>query len=294
LRIVAAIMPRHNEAWIFKCMGPADELSPHAEAVIGFLKTVRFNDRENPPISWEMPENWQVDPAKEGRFATLRITPGIEVTISKLGEQELAANVNRWRGQVGLDPLPELEAMQTAREERTKAGDLIHLVDATGQGKRPRRPETDQPPPPKPATKTGKPIQFTVPGEWKEVEPAMGIEYAAFETKSSPPVRAAITMLRGDGGGLVANINRWRRQVGLGDMEPARLKAETKQTTVGGVPAVSVDLSGPSGKRLVGVIVPREGQTWFFKLSGPADAVGNAKSSFESFVGSARFGGGAE
>ena len=44
--------------------------------------------------------------------------------------------------------------------------------------------------------------------------------------------------------------------------------------------------------RILGVILPSNGQTWFFKMQGPPDVVGKNQSDFEEFVRSVRFDGG--
>jgi hypothetical protein len=36
--------------------------------------------------------------------------------------------------------------------------------------------------------------------------------------------------------------------------------------------------------RIVAVLVPWQGRTWFFKLTGPNDAVGRAKPAFLDFI----------
>jgi hypothetical protein len=40
--------------------------------------------------------------------------------------------------------------------------------------------------------------------------------------------------------------------------------------------------------RILGVILPLRDQTWFFKMTGPHDLVGQHKAAFESFVKSVK------
>ena len=51
-------------------------------------------------------------------------------------------------------------------------------------------------------------------------------------------------------------------------------------------------MAGKETRRILGVVVPRRGQTWFFKMTGPADLVDKQKPVFEAFLKSVRFDGG--
>jgi hypothetical protein len=103
-----------------------------------------------------------------------------------------------------------------------------------------------------------------------------------------------ISMMGGGGGGTLANVNRWRGQLGLEPLDDAGLGQATTALDVAGGKAVSVDLSGTdkrSGQpaRMVGVIVPQGSQTWFYKLMGAESVVGKEKAGFIQFVQTARY-----
>ena len=51
-------------------------------------------------------------------------------------------------------------------------------------------------------------------------------------------------------------------------------------------------MPGRETRRILGVVVLRRGQTWFFKMTGPADLVEKQKPAFEAFLKSVRFDGG--
>ena len=93
----------------------------------------------------------------------------------------------------------------------------------------------------------------------------------------------AITAFPGDTGGLFANVNRWRGQVGLGPIEAAQLETNTQAVEANGLKMVIVDATG-SGNTLIGAIVPYNGQTWFFKLLGPEALVAREKPAFKEFL----------
>src|SRR5262249_43446616 len=104
-----------------------------------------------------------------------------------------------------------------------------------------------------------------------------------------------VTQLAGEAGGLIENVQRWREQVRLPRATEQQLREDlrTFETAEGG--GSLVDLAGPDGarrERILGLILPRGGVTWFFKMRGPADLVGKQRDAFEAFVKSVRFDGG--
>ena len=73
------------------------------------------------------------------------------------------------------------------------------------------------------------------------------------------------------------------------------LAKEMQEIQVAGGPAHYVDLLGASAatpQRILAVIVPRGGQTWFIKMWGPPDLIQRHKGAFEAFVRSLEFAGG--
>ena len=99
---------------------------------------------------------------------------------------------------------------------------------------------------------------------------------------------APFSRLGGGGGGALPNINRWRRQLGLPPVAELSDQPITPLNIRDDVAAM-VDLSSPQG-RTIAVMVPRPDQdeTWFFKLTGPVDAVEAQKQPFIDLVQSAR------
>jgi hypothetical protein len=94
----------------------------------------------------------------------------------------------------------------------------------------------------------------------------------------------------GDGGGLMANVNRWRGQLGL---SPSPDNLATPVEITGGK-ASFVDFSGTDARtgqpaRLVGIVVSLPDQTWFYKLMGDAKVVESQKDVFTKFVQSAKY-----
>lgn len=152
-----------------------------------------------------------------------------------------------------------------------------------------------EPPGPPPSTgaraSAGKP-QWEVPPGWQEL-PATQMLLAKFQLASDGG-KAEVTVSRfpGDVGGVPANVNRWRSQIGLAALpldEAARLAGPLE---VLGGKAMLVDVSGDKAGqkiRLIGVIVPRDGQTWFYKLLGDDAVAEREKAAFLKFVQTVRY-----
>jgi len=137
----------------------------------------------------------------------------------------------------------------------------------------------------------GKPT-WTVPAGWQEA-PLTQFLIAKYAITDTAGAQAAVNVssLAGDGGGLLANVNRWRGQLGLAPASDADL-AKLPTIDASGIKATLIEFSGTSaGKpaQLVGVVLPLGGQTWFYKLMGDAGVVTPQKEAFIKFVQSAKY-----
>ena len=144
--LIGVIYPHGDLTWFFKLMGPESAVSAQAGAVDDFLKSVHFTDQGDRPMEWKLPEGWQpVADAKAnnpGHYATLRIEskdkPSLEMTVTKFPGTVggLLANVNRWRGQVGLSPIEEDDLDKDTRKEEFN-GNPTTVVKLVGPGSKP-------------------------------------------------------------------------------------------------------------------------------------------------------------
>ena len=99
----------------------------------------------------------------------------------------------------------------------------------------------------------------------------------------------SMTVLQGDGGGLLGNVNRWRGQLGLEPVEEGDLKDMLKPVETLGDEALLVDLTGTSKRtqleeRMIGVIAPQGELTWFYKLMGTPDLVEKSQEGFLGYL----------
>lgn len=139
-------------------------------------------------------------------------------------------------------------------------------------------------------------LTYAAPDGWQEL-PVSGMRIAAFAvTENDQQAQITVITLRGQAGGALANVNRWRGQVNLSGIDQAQLAGEMQSIEIDGLAAHYVDLIGPESDdgqqlRIVCAFVERSGTSWFMKMTGPADLVGRQKSAFEAFIGSIRFDG---
>jgi len=91
-----------------------------------------------PQLTWKTPDGWTEIPPSEMRVASFKVTgaDGKSADVSVIPLPGLAgnddANVNRWRGQVGLSPVSP-EELQKITENVEAAGQPAQLYDIAGQ-----------------------------------------------------------------------------------------------------------------------------------------------------------------
>ena len=146
------------------------------------------------------------------------------------------------------------------------------------------------------AASSGQPKpNWEVPSGWKEV-PGGQFLVAKFAVAGAANAQASVnvSMSPGEGGGLLANVNRWRGQLGLGPVAEAELAKEIQPLDLPGGKASVADIAGRDARtgqdtRLLAVVIPRSGETWFYKLMGNAQLVRQEKDAFLKFVQSVKY-----
>lgn len=287
-RMVAAIVPSKDATWFFKVVAPVERLGAHKEEALAFFKTLRSEEGQ---IRWTLPAGWQEEKGSSTREASLLFgdrEPKLEMSVSRLAGDAggLTANVNRWRDQLGLDSAVESEI--AAQVQRVAGASVdVQVVDLTG----PFRPAGGARPMPKPAEAPApkdRPVTFDLPPGWHEnpkPNRSRVLEFIVDDARGTATV--SLTALEGEAGGLGANIDRWRNQVGLdplGDQAVAR--SATPMTFVGS-DAWLVEAVGAE-RGIIGVIALGSDGSLFLKMEGPASVVGAQRSAFASFAQSFR------
>jgi hypothetical protein len=141
------------------------------------------------------------------------------------------------------------------------------------------------PPPPR-----GGGLRWTLPTGWTEA-PGGQMRVATFRPPVTGRVDASVVVLPGPAGGELANVNRWRNQIGLGPLDEATLaRARTVvKTKAGPLHVYDFTSDGEPRSRVVAGLTEAKGDTWFVKLNGDAAAVGAARADFMKLLGSLRF-----
>jgi hypothetical protein len=137
-------------------------------------------------------------------------------------------------------------------------------------------------------TADGPGLAWTAPAHWA-AKPASAMRKGSYAITGEAGATAdlSITAFPGDVGGDLANVNRWRGQVQLPPLAAADLATATTHLDYNNLHLTFVDLTGngPAGaQRVLGAIIPVNGATWFFKLSGPVALVTREQAAFAAFL----------
>jgi hypothetical protein len=284
-RLLAAILPEGDHNWFFKFIGPTRFVSEHKDEFEHFLRSIRLTGQAGRPVQWDLPEGWrEVEPNRRfGQVAAFQLPEGgpPAVTISQAGG-DLLLNVNRWRTQqLGLPPITEADLPQVTKDGKINGIPATFVDMATPGGE-----EEAGPAPPSPLT-------YDKPANWKEIPPNRRFgQLVKFQVEEGD--RRGEASIARAGGGLLANVNIWRQQLGLAPTDNGQLQKDLQHLDVAGAQADYVDLTGPESagaerQRILVLVVRRGPQTWFFKLLGPAELVARQKPVFEAFVKSVHF-----
>jgi hypothetical protein len=141
-------------------------------------------------------------------------------------------------------------------------------------------------------TASGPSLAWTAPSDWK-AKPLGSMRKGSYSVggEGSAGADLSITAFPGDVGGELANINRWRGQVGLGPLAAGQAEGAVVRVEANGLSITVVDCSGTDAanrQRILGAIVPAGGSTWFFKLMGADAVVGKEKTAFMEFLKTVR------
>lgn len=136
-------------------------------------------------------------------------------------------------------------------------------------------------------TASGADLSWDAPAAWAK-KPAGPMRKASFAVPSAAgESQLSITAFPGDVGGELANVNRWRGQAGLSSLGPDALESAVTRIEANGLKIAVVEVlaaGDPAAKSILGAIVPFDGSTWFFKLSGPAAALKASQPAFLEFL----------
>jgi hypothetical protein len=133
-------------------------------------------------------------------------------------------------------------------------------------------------PAPAPDASSAEAWPWTVPAAWKPVDEQRPMRLATYAAETElGVVEVAISRFPGDVGGMLANVNRWRGQVGLPPAEEADLAGMMDRFETPGFVGHTMRLEGAEQHILAASIYETgEDRTWFVRVTtdpAKADAV---------------------
>ena len=319
-RMLAAMVPRGEDVWIYKVAGPEEAVAEIASTYRKFVQKVPYN-QEGPTLD-SLPPGWRMGATRPMRFATIDVNTDVkqlDISISSIPnnpdwDSYVLENVNRWRGQLGLDPSKEGWGGGTPIDVPASDGSPV-WVDLVGEGDDqasmmppfasgmpggglpPGHPPTEtnssNTPPPEDSS-----IKFDRPEGWRDGRRSE-MRKAAFEI--GPEDRQAeLTVIRA-GGDLRQNVSLWMGQVGMKDVTSERVDQEL-------IEADTIEVDAIESKRFlfVGSSQPSEddreetpveaiditvvplgaGESFYVKMKGPKQTVIDHADEVSAFLSS--------
>jgi hypothetical protein len=141
--------------------------------------------------------------------------------------------------------------------------------------------------PPPPAVEGG--LAWTLPKGWTESRSG-GMRYATLVPGTPGKLDVSVVVLPGPAGGEIANVNRWRGQIGLPPVDEAALAKARKElrSPAGSVALFDFTSEGAAKSRMVAGILFARGNSWFVKMVGDAGPVATARPDFVRLLESLR------
>jgi len=141
-------------------------------------------------------------------------------------------------------------------------------------------------------TAPGAGLIWSAPADWEVKAPAAMRRGSYLITgPDGSTADLSITAFPGDVGGDLANVNRWRGQIQLPPLAMDELPGIFTELEAQGLTVKFVELANPQLEepmRILGGLVSHGGNTWFFKLMGPAALVAREKPAFVTFLKSVK------
>ena len=135
-------------------------------------------------------------------------------------------------------------------------------------------------------------VGWRAPEDWKQEKPGQFLT-AAYALPGGG--RVTVSKLAGDGGGLAANINRWRGQVGLKPMDGKDVMGQPLKIAdsdeVMQLFNLTAENSAADAEGILAGVLPLKTETWYFKFTGPVGILRKTEGVFAEFLRSVRIAG---
>jgi len=154
----------------------------------------------------------------------------------------------------------------------------------------PASPSPDAVPPPPAASERGK-LRWTLPKGWTEGA-AGAMRYATLKLPVEGRIDVSVVVLPGPAGGELANVNRWRGQIGLPAVDQPALASlrRTLRSKAGSLSVYELESEGTVKSHMTAAMLEAaDGNTWFIKMVGDEGPVARAHADFVHLLESLRF-----
>ena len=135
-------------------------------------------------------------------------------------------------------------------------------------------------------------VAWQAPDDWKK-EAVSQFLTAAYTLPGGG--RVTVSKLGGDGGGLAANINRWRGQLGFEPLDDKDVSGQPLKVTDSNEEMLLFNLtkldSVDDTPGILAGVLPLKLETWYFKFSGPVSVLRKSEGLFMEFLRSVRIAG---
>lgn len=132
-------------------------------------------------------------------------------------------------------------------------------------------------------------LAWDAPAGW-QFKPGSGMRWCSYGVPGpAGEGDLSVVKLEGEAGGPLGNVNRWRGQLGLPPVEAEALAGLTRHVASAVGDVSYWEMSAPSSPGgLLGARVFFQGQSWFFKLTGPRATLRSAQADFVKLLASLR------
>lgn len=170
--------------------------------------------------------------------------------------------------------------------EAPEGVETIAEADRPAPDPRPERPPTTGAPPERAEAAAPAEQPWTMPESWSESPdvPAMRLATLVIDDEDGP-VEVAISRFAGDVGGMLANVNRWRGQVGLPPVGRADLDGLLERFESPGFEGALLHIEGERQHMLVASLYETAAdRTWFVRVLEEPDVAARVKDEVFEFA----------
>ncbi|MDD7985915.1 hypothetical protein PQO01_13275 [Lentisphaera marina] len=282
--IMAAIIERPDATWFLKLIGPDQEIRDQANNIISVISSHSFD--ESGKLQYPVPSDWKEVPSSSSMRIASYKTGEVDISLIKLGpKQNIEANVNRWKGQIGL-------SSATKQENEIKSfnihGNSIHIVKLINDAK-PAPTEAPSTTEEKPANPHGdkklESLDLKPNDKWTQTDKQNAMSLGKYQLKiADSSYELSITQMQGPMP-MKQVYNMWFDQMGLKGKNPSDYIEKIKSAD-----DKELDLIKISNDKDILISASFQGTSKiFFKLQGPAAEAEQALIEFKNLITSARF-----